>query len=105
MPQTGSHLLAAQEAKRSRDVWNAHYEKFWKEDILPYATFTEDGQVIMKEIVFDGLGEYSSSLPSGTYLYKCWKAKRLDGWWVAQYVPHPDPGLIGIKWWKVLSVY
>lgn len=93
------------EAERKRNGWNVHYETFWKKEVLPHATFTDDGQVIIKEQVFDGLCTYSTTLPSGTYLYKCWKAKRPDGWWIAQYVPHPDPGLIGIKWWKVVGVY
>lgn len=93
-------------AKTEQD-WAAHYKSIFEKAIKPNATFTDEGQVIIKESVLNDMLEYSSSLPSGTYLYKCWKAKYKSGWWIGQYVPDPegDPKMVGIKWWKVVSVY
>lgn len=70
---------------------------------------------------FDQLPEYSASLPTGTTVGKRWKrhwrepqscgvpsshpAYRhippKDGWQIGEYVEHPDPGLVGIKWYEV----
>lgn len=47
----------------------------------------------------DALSEYSTSLPTGTTIGKRWKQRRPDGWLIGEYVPHQDPGTVGIKWW------
>lgn len=66
-------------------------------------------EVISVEALRDLL-EYSSSLPTGTTIGKRWRATRYTqegdatDWKIAEYVEHPDPGLIGIKWvWAVVN--
>ncbi len=57
------------------------------------------------------LPEYSCSLPTGTTIGKRWRRRipyytnqPLQCWLVAEYVPHPDPDLTGIKWRQVVLV-
>ena len=73
---------------------------------------------------FDELSEYSCTLPTGTTLGKRWKRDQnayrhpvcahlhiFDGtrepdfrgpsWWMGEYVPDPDPKMVGIRWYKI----
>lgn len=54
--------------------------------------------------------DYSCSLPTGTAVGKRWSRHipyRVDGespveWMIGEYVSHPDPSLVGIKWsWAI----
>lgn len=66
-------------------------------------------EVIISRSELRDLGEYSSSLPTGKTIGKRWRATRyVDGkatdWKIAEYVDHPDPTKIGIKWvWAVIE--
>jgi len=65
---------------------------------------------------FESLPEYSCSLPTGTTEGKRWKRsdvyraerghRRLDvwelNWWMGEYVPSKEPGMIGIEWTPML---
>jgi hypothetical protein len=50
----------------------------------------------------DSMGEYSTTLPTQTTLWKQWKRREPDGWYVGQYVPCPDPNRVGIRWSRVV---
>ena len=58
---------------------------------------------------------YPTSIPTGATLGKRWKRNPLHRscsdsnlpkymWMVGEYVPHPDPGLVGIRWYRVKVV-
>lgn len=49
---------------------------------------------------FDGLLEYSTTLPTGQRIGKRWKARRVGGWLIGEYTPDPkgQPGYVGIRW-------
>lgn len=58
------------------------------------------------------LPEYSTSIPTGAIVGKRWKRNPLHRevrsselpehlWTVGEYVPHPDPELVGIRWYRV----
>lgn len=63
----------------------------------------------MSKRAFNGLLEYSTSLPTGTRIGKtrkrrlynraknCW----LDEWLIGEYVHHSDPDLVGIEWRRI----
>lgn len=56
---------------------------------------------------FDALGEYSTTLPTGTTIGKRWKrAKPWDSknptWYLGEYVPGAFPGSVGIKWSHII---
>lgn len=64
--------------------------------------------ICMLQHEFDALPEYSATFPTGQTIGKMWR--RHDGahdrrcknpqWFVLQYVDHPDPKLVGIKWYR-----
>ncbi len=57
----------------------------------------------------DALSDYSCTIPTGTTIGKKWKRRepyRDDQgppfyWYTGEYVPHPDPELMGIKWRRI----
>lgn len=65
---------------------------------------------------FKAMPEYSATYPTGTTIGKRWR--RLNGiydevflrhggkpyWQIGEYVDHPDPKKIGIKWWKPVII-
>ena len=66
-----------------------------------------DGVIICTQGYFDSLGEYSCSLPTGTTVGKHWKRNNgayikdaPDDWVICEYVDHPDPKKVGIRYWK-----
>lgn len=50
----------------------------------------------------DRLPEYSTSLPTGTYPGKQWRAKRASGWFIGMYGEPTDPKTIPIHWFEVV---
>jgi len=52
-----------------------HWDQPDKKNIL-----LDDTHALMDKRTFDGLLEYSSSIPSGVYAGKMWKCKYIDGW-------------------------
>ena len=52
----------------------------------------------------NGLPEYSSTYPSGTYDGKCWKRGNGGVWYLCWYEPHSEPGKIGIGFRTILEV-
>ena len=60
--------------------------------------------------VFDSLGEYSCSLPTGQTIGKVWKQNMRFGrggepeWVICEYVDHEDPKLIGINYRRPVVV-
>jgi len=62
---------------------------------------------IMDQEELDKLLEYSTSIPTGTTIGKKWKCRRPAygepfNWFTGEYVPDPDPKMVGIKWRKVV---
>lgn len=58
---------------------------------------------------FDALLDYSSSIPTGTTIGKRWKRRKVyhdesRGWVVGEFVEHPDPDVVGIKWWHNIEI-
>jgi len=56
--------------------------------------------------LFDKLGEYSCSLPTGVIIGKAWKRKvnyydERDGWLLGEYESHPDPTKAIIRWSRI----
>jgi hypothetical protein len=56
----------------------------------------------LSDAVFNGLLEYSCSLPTGQTIGKQWKCKvdyydEAKGWLLCEYVEHENPDLIGIN--------
>lgn len=53
------------------------------------------------------LPEYSCSMPTGTTHWKMWSCnesfgtRRPDSWIVAQYVPHKNPEVVGVRVFKI----
>jgi hypothetical protein len=52
---------------------------------------------------FKALPDYSASLPTGTTIGKQWKRRNdyydeSKGWRLGEYVEHPNPDLVGIRW-------
>jgi hypothetical protein len=70
---------------------------------------TQYEKVYLTREEFDGMYEYSSSLPSGTFYGKVWKAKWGAGWFMGEYVPDPlskigkdgEPDSVKINWRKI----
>ena len=68
---------------------------------------------VMTRAEFDALPTYSCTLPTGTTIGKKWKRdvnepRRFHGdfavkeeWWTGEYIPDPEPGMVGIKWRRV----
>ena len=69
-----------------------------------------DRTVVLSATEFTDLREYSCSFPTGTTIGKRWKCddskyKRpapKPNWWMAEYVEHEDPELVGIKWSRII---
>lgn len=64
----------------------------------------DDLHVLLTAQQFNGLAEYSTSYPSGTYDGKCWKREGEDQWYLCWYHPHIQPGKIGIGFRLILNV-
>lgn len=83
----------------------------WAAMTLPTSGSCEvtEHEARMDETYFEQLLEYSSSLPTGTFVGKRWKARRYaegGGWWMVEYVdPHDgDPDRIGIQRRRIMQV-
>lgn len=70
--------------------------KGWKQ---PHRRFIEmdDESALMSEQTFKALKEYSTSLPSGQYAGKMWKAKVGDKWYLRWYSDSDRPEYININ--------
>lgn len=53
---------------------------------------------------FDGLLEYSATIPTGVYIGKVWRRRDADGWWLGEYTEHEDPKKAGIRWRRLVVV-
>jgi len=70
---------------------------------------TDDTHAVMTAAELAALPEYSASVPTGTTIGKRWSRRRdcfdpSRGYFMGEYVPHPDPGRVGIVWREVLLV-
>jgi len=69
-----------------------------------------DDEAVMDLAYFDALAEYSTSLPTGTFVGKRWKrrvpyATTMPGvWYLCEYVEHIDPGLVGVVTRRITQV-
>lgn len=55
-------------------------------------------RAVMPYTTFAALHNYSSSLPSGTYVGKRWCRLNGAAWWMGEYIDDPNPERIGIIW-------
>ena len=62
-------------------------------------------EVALTQSDFDALNEYSCSLPTGTSIGTRWKCGRPyhgpTAWYLGEYVPCDQPGMVGIRWSKI----
>lgn len=63
--------------------------------------------ITLTKTEFDELLDYSCSNPSGTTIGKRWKRRsdyhdETKGWYMGEYIEHPDPDLVGIKWREIV---
>lgn len=66
----------------------------------------------IKESEMRELGQYNATLPTGTTIGKRWiKAKPrhpkfldLQQFWICEYVPDPEPNMVGIKYWTPIVI-
>jgi len=70
----------------------------------------KDKVVYMIQKELNKYAEYSCSLPTGQSLGKKWvrnqsfllpadhPKKHIGDWWLGEYVPDPDPKMIGVRW-------
>lgn len=66
-----------------------------------------DDEAIMTIDYFDALLEYSSSLPTGTYIGKRWKrfvGRGDQRWMMGEYAEDPDPEKVLILWRRITQV-
>jgi hypothetical protein len=70
--------------------------RYWNQPTDIREAPMDDTHVLLTARQIDGLCEYSSSYPSGTYDGKCWLRANGDTRWLCWYHPHPQPGKIGI---------
>jgi hypothetical protein len=62
------------------DPLGSHWVQPAPDDIL-----VSDDTAVMSQPAFAGLREYSSTIPSGVYPGKMWKAQLEDGWYLRWY--------------------
>lgn len=66
--------------------------RHWQQPIDIRTAPMDDTHVLLYPSQFDGLVEYSTSIPSGVYPGKCWRTQLRDGSWIMRwYGEHPDP--------------
>lgn len=67
--------------------------------------------VELTQAELEALPEYSCSLPTGTTIGKRWKLdvhfrpgppNAFPAWLLGEYTAHPDPGLVGITWRRIV---
>jgi hypothetical protein len=71
-----------------------------------------DDEAVMDVAYFDALLEYSSSLPTGTFVGKRWKRRVpyvvtpgvTPVWYLCEFVEHLDPELVGIVSRRITQV-
>lgn len=78
------------------DPLGKHWEQPKREDLT-----IAGGNVFMSISDFGKLRNYSSSVPSGVYVGKMWKAQRRGIWFLCWFDVHPDPGYCSIKHLKI----
>jgi hypothetical protein len=67
-------------------------------------------RIILTSEQFEGLKEYSCSIPTGKSIGKRWKRNvnaysDLPAQWVmGTYVPDADPMRVGIKWYRIVVI-
>lgn len=59
---------------------------------------TTDESADMLLSTFDGLDEYSCTLPTGTVIHKRWRRDDGQRWWMGEYAEHEDPEKVRIIW-------
>jgi hypothetical protein len=66
---------------------------------------TDGTHAMMSEKTFNLMAEYSTSLPSGVYEGKMWKAKGVNGkWYLRWYGPSPVPDNCSVNAREILLV-
>lgn len=62
-----------------------------------------DDEVFVSARDFDRLPEYSTSIPTGVYVGKVWKARRGEGWMLGTFEDHdpPDPEFVMTRFRKL----
>jgi uncharacterized protein (DUF3820 family) len=78
--------------------------RYWRQPADIREAPMDDLHVLLTAQQFDGLPEYSSTYPSGTYDGKCWKRQGDVEWYLCWYRPHSQPGKIGIGFRTILEV-
>ncbi len=84
-------------------------EAMWREKRAAMSMLLDDTDAVMSSAEFNQLGEYSCTLPTGTYVGKLWKCQRpyyvRPGdevtWWLGEYWDDGTPDRIAIRWRRI----
>lgn len=78
--------------------------KYWEQPKDIREAEMDDTHVLLTQAQFDGLHDYSASLPTGTYDGKCWRAfggRKDPNWHLGWFHPCDIVGQIGIGWRRI----
>ncbi len=88
--------------------WDDEYTKQW--EVMQSLIAVDDNTVLMPTTVFEGLPEYSCTLPTGVYANKVWKRENYyptrefpARWYMGRYAP-PVDGRCAILWREIILV-
>jgi hypothetical protein len=79
-------------------------EAGWRERRAGLDMLVTDDVAVMSRFEFEGLAEYSSTLPSGTYLGKVWRSRGLRDWFLGEFFDDGTPGMVAIRWRRIVVV-
>lgn len=64
----------------------------------------DDTHALMDEATLKSLAEYSTSMPSGVYVGKMWKARHAGKWWLRWYGESTQPDCCSNNQREILTV-
>jgi hypothetical protein len=77
--------------------------KGWRQPSLD-AVLIDDSHALMDQNAFDGLYEYSASVPTCVYPGKMWKCKQAGIWWLRWFGESDDPSMCSNHHRRILIV-
>lgn len=75
--------------------------KYWQQPPVD-RVLVDELHALMTEADFEQLLEYSTSIPTGSYVGKMWKREQDGEWWLGWMAPHETPGRLWIHWRRIL---
>ena len=82
--------------------------RYWDQPDSDNFIFQKD-RILIKEVDFNKLKEYFTSIPTGAYIGKMWKRHIItdfgEEWYLCWYGEHPEPGILSINTIKIKVVW